>query len=137
MDCPRCKLPLGRDRYENVEVDICSSCWGVWLDTGELETIIEAHHFHFSDAERKSAVQGRGPRDQGPIKPIPCPKCQARMERVYLDPKIYLVIDHCRKHGVWLDSGEIKSLQAMADDSTIVSKMLVQKIKKLHESQKS
>ena len=129
MDCPRCKLSLVKDRYEGEEVDLCQGCWGIWLDLGELEHILESRHFHFTPEERKLAVDGRTRREQGPIEPAHCPKCTVRMERLYLDPKIYLVIDRCRKHGVWLDTGEIKTLQVMAEASQDVSRMLVRKIR--------
>jgi len=131
MECPRCKLTLIRDRYEGVEVDLCQGCWGVWLDTGELETVLESRQFQFSPDEQRVIQEGRAQRMEAPSRPVACPKCSARMERIYLDPKIYLVIDRCPRHGIWLDTGEIKLLQAMAEASQAVSRLLVQKIKGL------
>jgi len=128
MDCPRCKLSLNRETYEGVEVDVCPGCWGVWLDTGELETIIESQKFHFSEAEKKIVLEGRRRRTRAPQNPVPCPKCAARMERLFLDPVVYLVIDRCPRHGVWLDTGEIKAVQALAEKSQDVSRLLIRKL---------
>ena len=42
MTCPTCGTDnLKRARREEVEIDVCLNCGGVWLDRGELETIIE------------------------------------------------------------------------------------------------
>ncbi len=41
MNCPICNTDnLYRAEREGVEIDICTNCGGVWLDRGELETII-------------------------------------------------------------------------------------------------
>jgi uncharacterized protein len=41
MECPVCGDRLrGVEKY-GVEIEICPGCKGVWLDRGELETIIE------------------------------------------------------------------------------------------------
>ena len=42
MHCPKCGHKLHLEKYEKVEVDVCASCKGVWLDANELETIIES-----------------------------------------------------------------------------------------------
>lgn len=42
MICPTCNTDnLYRADREGVEIDICTNCGGVWLDRGELETIID------------------------------------------------------------------------------------------------
>ncbi len=37
MQCPRCDGALEARKFEEVEVDTCEKCGGVWLDSGELE----------------------------------------------------------------------------------------------------
>ena len=39
MVCPRCGMTMDLEKAEDVEVDVCLSCGGVWLDAGELETL--------------------------------------------------------------------------------------------------
>jgi Zn-finger nucleic acid-binding protein len=116
MDCPRCKLPLEVETYEDVEIDVCRTCWGIWLDTGEMEEILLSRRSPLGSDEKAAAVQAP-PGARNPIVPIPCPKCSRRMERLYIDPALYLVIDRCKTHGVWLDTGEVKTLQALAETS--------------------
>ena len=40
MSCPRCDGRLHEHIYDEVRIDRCDKCAGVWLDTGELEQII-------------------------------------------------------------------------------------------------
>ena len=39
MKCPKCGMELIEIDYKGIKVDKCSSCEGIWLDAGELETI--------------------------------------------------------------------------------------------------
>ena len=38
--CPECYMPMKVTNYEDVLIDVCPSCRGVWLDRGELQKII-------------------------------------------------------------------------------------------------
>jgi hypothetical protein len=40
MDCPRCEGRLHEMSFDDVRVDRCDKCHGIWLDAGELEQII-------------------------------------------------------------------------------------------------
>jgi predicted Zn-ribbon and HTH transcriptional regulator len=40
MRCPKCGYELATDKYGSVEIDVCPSCRGLWLDANELETIL-------------------------------------------------------------------------------------------------
>ncbi|MBA4250446.1 MAG: hypothetical protein C0425_02755 [Chlorobiaceae bacterium] len=41
MNCPVCDVTLQISNRENIEIDYCPKCRGVWLDRGELDKIIE------------------------------------------------------------------------------------------------
>lgn len=41
MLCPACRVPLTMSERQNIEIDYCPQCRGVWLDRGELDKIIE------------------------------------------------------------------------------------------------
>ncbi len=42
MRCPKCGQELATELCDSVEIDVCPSCKGVWLDAGELGTIVES-----------------------------------------------------------------------------------------------
>ncbi len=37
MSCPRCGDSLKETNYEQILIDACEKCGGIWLDSGELE----------------------------------------------------------------------------------------------------
>jgi uncharacterized protein len=41
MNCPVCNITLQMMERQNVEIDYCPQCRGVWLDRGELDKIIK------------------------------------------------------------------------------------------------
>jgi PAS domain S-box-containing protein len=41
LKCPRCGVLMDLEYAEDVEIDVCPSCHGVWLDYGELERLKE------------------------------------------------------------------------------------------------
>lgn len=41
MQCPHCHVALSMSSRQNIEIDYCPKCRGIWLDRGELDKIIE------------------------------------------------------------------------------------------------
>ena len=41
MKCPRCDGNLTESKFEEVMIDTCDKCGGVWLDSGELEQLTQ------------------------------------------------------------------------------------------------
>lgn len=39
MRCPKCGMELIEIDYKNIKVDKCSECEGIWLDSGELDSV--------------------------------------------------------------------------------------------------
>jgi Zn-finger nucleic acid-binding protein len=38
--CPKCDGKLVETKYEDIKMDVCNNCHGVWLDAGELAQIL-------------------------------------------------------------------------------------------------
>ena len=66
MTCPVCAVPLTMSERQNVEIDYCPQCRGVWLDRGELDKIIEraAAEAAPSPAQPQTREQGYAPPPQ-------------------------------------------------------------------------
>ena len=41
MKCPRCDGGLHESKFEEVSIDTCDKCGGVWLDSGELQQLTQ------------------------------------------------------------------------------------------------
>ncbi len=39
LQCPKCDGTLSEITFEDVQVDRCNQCQGVWLDAGEIERL--------------------------------------------------------------------------------------------------
>ncbi|MDQ3139601.1 MAG: zf-TFIIB domain-containing protein [Pseudomonadota bacterium] len=61
MLCPLDKTPLVMSERQNIEIDYCPTCRGVWLDRGELDKIIERS----GDSTPQASPEPR-PRDAAP-----------------------------------------------------------------------
>lgn len=40
LKCPKCTGTLQTGNFENVQVEICDNCHGVWFDAGEVQQIM-------------------------------------------------------------------------------------------------
>lgn len=126
--CPRCKLPLREVKYEGVATHMCDSCWGFFLESGELEQILSSKELHFTAEERDEILSIREASAYGPSTPASCPKCGSTMKRIHCDTQVHLLIDQCDMDGVWLDTGEIKKVQALAERSEALHQLLLRKL---------
>ena len=55
MLCPNCDAELKISERQNVEIDYCPQCRGVWLDRGELDKIIERSVANLHGKDRKKS----------------------------------------------------------------------------------
>ncbi|MGB6241844.1 MAG: zf-TFIIB domain-containing protein [Castellaniella sp.] len=59
MKCPACPdTNLSMSSRQNIEIDYCPNCRGVWLDRGELDKLIERSVSESAPAARPAAPQG-------------------------------------------------------------------------------
>ncbi|WP_423735590.1 zf-TFIIB domain-containing protein [Chitinophaga caseinilytica] len=59
MKCPNCNETLLMTQRNNVEIDYCPNCRGVWLDKGELDKLLEFAERRSMDENRHSGEHRR------------------------------------------------------------------------------
>ncbi len=102
MYCPHCKSPMIILELSNVETDFCPECEGIWLDAGELELLLE------DSSAKDELLNSFKINKQIKEKPVRCPICNTKMEKVYVGKEQKIIIDECKHgHGLWFDKGEI------------------------------
>ncbi len=85
-----------------VEIDYCPNCKGIWLDTGELELLIE------DETEKERLLSSFRKQEQTKEKKYRCPVCRKKMDKVLLNDDDPVIIDKCKKsHGLWFDKNEL------------------------------
>jgi len=109
MNCPVCKNPMVILELNQVEIDYCTSCKGIWLDRGELDLI-------FSSADKKEILKSFSVKNDSDEIKRRCPICKKKMDKVEFE-STGVIIDRCLDdHGVWFDSGELKSILKTAEE---------------------
>jgi Zn-finger nucleic acid-binding protein len=107
MNCPVCiENAMITLELNQVEIDYCTSCAGIWLDAGELEVLLGEPEkakvlLDSFKADAASTEKGRK-----------CPICDKKMDKVIVGSSgSFLLIDKCvRGDGLWLDKGELKTI---------------------------
>ncbi len=105
MKCPKCQADMITLELEEVEIDYCEECGGIWLDAGELEMLLGENSLQVTGAfikEKKPAEQK-----------IRCPACRKKMDKVVCG-NTHLDMCH-RGHGIWFDKGELAEIIALDD----------------------
>jgi Zn-finger nucleic acid-binding protein len=102
MNCPVCKKDMIILELNQIEIDYCPQCDGIWLDDGELELLME-------DEIAKQKLLDTFHHDKScREQPRRCPKCSKKMNKVFIGEHKEVLVDKCRKdHGIWFDSGEL------------------------------
>ncbi|HEX6790592.1 MAG TPA: zf-TFIIB domain-containing protein [Candidatus Krumholzibacteria bacterium] len=108
MDCPLCNVPMIVLEMDQVEVDHCQRCGGVWLDSEEMDLLLEGSEGR-EEIRRRATVEASS--DE---KKRRCPICSRKMEKARITRtgrETSILIDRCEKrHGTWLDGGELDAL---------------------------
>lgn len=107
---------------ENVEIDYCTDCGGIWLDAGELELLLD------EPDKAKSLLDSFRIDPASTERVRKCPICYKKMQKVIVgSSKPVLLIDKCRKgDGLWFDKGELQDIfdRAELDEDNKIQKLL-------------
>jgi Zn-finger nucleic acid-binding protein len=94
--------------HHQIELDYCTSCQGVWFDSGELELFLESAELESADLAIKNILDL--PEVNLAHRRLKCPVCRRSMKETAVgEPAIN--IDVCRHgDGLWFDGGELNEL---------------------------
>ncbi len=53
MKCPNCSIQMQQMQRNEVDIDYCPSCKGVWLDRGEIDKIAKIESSHIGQHYNK------------------------------------------------------------------------------------
>ena len=123
MDCPVCKdSAMITLELNEVEIDYCTICNGIWLDAGELELLL-------GEPQKAGKLLGSFKVDPESTEKIrKCAICDKKMQKVIVgSSKPTLLIDKCRKgDGLWFDKGELQDIfdRAQLDKDNKIQQLL-------------
>jgi Zn-finger nucleic acid-binding protein len=113
--CPICDLPLQTIDLQpegRFYIERCERCFGLFFDPGELEALMDrsvANVFAI-DQKRIDTLTRERPGRSDPVSYRKCPVCRDLMNRVNFGHRSGVIVDQCKSHGLWLDSGELRRL---------------------------
>ena len=115
LTCVKCTSVLDKSRVGDIEVDLCPSCGGLWLDHGEIERLGRGQS---GDLSKLNKELTGSPKPEPPSETkTHCPACPGQLNEVVLGP---VHVDYCGKcHGVFLDKGELDQAMAAVKGSTL------------------
>ncbi|MEW6355795.1 MAG: zf-TFIIB domain-containing protein [Planctomycetota bacterium] len=110
MKCPKCSDSELREMAlpENLTIDMCPRCKGIWYDRGEIGFQQELER---DVPELEKVGKTRRPTCHD------CPRCAdgTKLEEMRYAIQADLMIDRCPKcEGIFLDKGELRKLESIA-----------------------
>lgn len=113
--CPHCDKPLQTIQIQLSQallIERCDNCFGLFFELQELELLLDYAISHVTEINRVHLDNVNAERYslRQVVKYIKCPVCRQFMNRTNFAQKSGVIVDSCRSHGLWLDSGELAHL---------------------------
>ena len=112
VPCPACIKAMQFMQIDNLQIDTCFDCGGLWLDRGETEVLLRRSDLPYSllnppARDPKSAVVAPGERV--------CGRCEVKLQ---LAPIEGITAEGCPScGGLWLERGRLGALKQKLDAS--------------------
>ena len=111
MICPTCHNLMIVVEHNEIELDHCTSCSGVWFDAGELGLMLEKMGRDGTNLPLADILST--PEVKSAEKKRKCPICGQKMKKVHIGREPGVLIDVCpNEDGLWFDGGEVSQLIA-------------------------
>ena len=101
MQCPKCDELMEQVTCNQVVIDRCLGCRGLWFDNGEAESLSDRLVATFIDTG--DPVKGQVMDD---IDDIACPHCGHPMRRFFDIEASQVQYEECDEHSKFFDAGE-------------------------------
>ena len=112
MNCPVCKGDKGVMvivEHEQIELDYCTDCAGIWFDYGELDLLLERLDLDSSAFSMDNILALPDRQSKESVRK--CPSCRKKMRKVVVGSDPEVLIDICpRGDGIWFDGGEVQQV---------------------------
>jgi len=117
--CPDCEIFLETimiDKSQELYIEKCKHCKGIFLDFGELEALMEREIVKSEKRNLKKLYDiTNNPRvREEKVKYKKCPQCRKMMSRLNYKQRSGVIMDRCGSCGYWLDAGELRQIMEWA-----------------------
>lgn len=110
ITCPRCKSgregpPMDPVALNDVHLDECPTCAGVWLDLATFDRLCTTAAAQSDALALLGAPRGR---TEARVRYLRCPLCDRQMSRRNYARRSGVILDYCDSHGMWFDHDELR-----------------------------
>jgi Zn-finger nucleic acid-binding protein len=110
MRCPKCRADMDQIEIDDVVVDRCSACHGLWFDPGEAEKLRNRQAAAALDIGNPETGQASNTIDR-----YRCPRCGGHMIRMVDPQQRHIWYEKCGScHGSYFDAGEFSDLATLS-----------------------
>lgn len=107
MQCPKCAHKMEKTTYEDIEVDRCTLCKGLWFDALEHEALRAMPGAEAIDSGDPEVGRLFNQEDR-----VDCPVCKVPMLRMVDSDQPHIWYESCGVcYGAFFDAGEFTDLK--------------------------
>jgi len=106
LQCPKCKHGMDEITYEDVTIDRCTNCEGLWFDADEAHQLKSIEGSEVVDAGDPGEGWKWDSRSD-----ICCPRCGSDMLKSADSKQIHIWYEVCKEHGMFMDAGEFSDFK--------------------------
>ena len=108
MECPKCHAVMTALRVDEVEIDRCDRCGGLWFDRREAVAILQTDPAAAAAIDTGPSWQAAIHNEQGKVY---CPRDGTLMRKLAVPDRPGLVVERCGAcEGTFFDAGEFTQL---------------------------
>jgi len=108
MICPKCSGETEITSYDEVRIDRCTNCGGLWFESGELDALRKDTWMADYVIDSGDPKVGR---QYNRIEKVLCPECGVLMNEEFDADQPHIMYETCPSgHGAFLDAGEFTDL---------------------------
>ena len=121
MECPKCEIELHKKTIQEIEVDECQKCEGIWFEKDELRQIKDKTD---SDLNWMDFEIWKHPEKFKPVSDKnDCPNCTHKMNVLDYD-NTNIEIEYCTEcQGIWLDKDKLQKIIEALEEEIITKSM--------------
>lgn len=102
MECPKCAAAMEKVTYQQIQVDRCTRCHGIWFDMLEHEDLKRLSGSEIIDSGPADPGNGNDAQTR-----ISCPVCSVPLINMVVSGQPHISYEACTVcYGVYFDAGE-------------------------------
>jgi Zn-finger nucleic acid-binding protein len=108
--CIACTRPVVVQRVAGVSLESCAGCGGTFIGTDAINALLAERDERRANTVIASLNANASSGEVHPNLQRNCPTCATTMTRTLSPEGAGVIIDVCKSHGVFLDSGELRRM---------------------------